>query len=65
MPELFAATTSFLMIRERATYVLIGLADLDLPALLSVELLDALFPNSIAMHKKWDLVTTVKIISKA
>ena len=62
LPELFAATTwpSLDGIRERASDVLIGLADLDLPALLSVEILDALFPNSIPMHKKWDLVVAVK-----
>ncbi len=62
LPDLFAATTSLLMIREPATVVLIGLADLDLPALLSVEVLDELFPNStsIPMHKKWKLVVAVK-----
>ena len=48
------------MIRERATDTLIGLADLDLPALLSVDILDALFPNSIPMHKKWDLVVAIR-----
>jgi len=52
--RLFAVTTSLLMIRRLATDVLIGLADLDLPALLSVDILDALFANSIPMHKKWD-----------
>ena len=25
-----------------------------------VEILDALFPNSIPLHKKWDLVVAVK-----
>ncbi len=60
LPELFAASSSLLMIREHATDALIGLADLDLPALLSVEILDALFPNSIPLHKKWDLVVAVK-----
>ena len=62
MPELFAATTwpSLDGIRAHATDVLIGLADLDLPALLSVDILDALFPNSIPLHKKWDLVVAVK-----
>jgi len=60
LPEFFAVTTSLLMIREPATTALIGLADPDLPALLSVEILDALFPNSIPMHKKWDLVVAVK-----
>ncbi len=48
------------MMREAAFTALLGLADLDLPALLSVEILDALFPNSIPMHKKWDLVVAVK-----
>jgi len=42
------------------TGALIGLADVDLPALLSVDVLDGLFPNSIPMHKKWDLVVVVK-----
>jgi len=62
LPELFAATTwpSLDGIRERATDVLIGLADLDLPALQLVEILDALFPNSIPLHKKWNLVVAVK-----
>ncbi len=60
LPELFGAATFVQTIRESAVAALVGLADLDLPALLSVEILDALFPNSIPMHKKWDLVTTVK-----
>ncbi len=62
LPELFAATTwpSLLMIREQATDALVGLADFDLPALLSVEILDALFPNAIPMHKKWNLVVAIK-----
>ena len=62
LPELFAATTwpSLDGIRERATDVLIGLADLDLPALLSVDILDQLLPNSIPLHKKWDLVVAIR-----
>ncbi len=60
LPELFAATTSLLMIREPAADALIGLADLDLPALLLVNILDELLHSSIPMHKKWDLVTAVK-----
>jgi len=60
LPELFAATTSLLMIRESATDVLIALQSLFLPALQLVEILDALFPNSIPLHKKWDLVVAVK-----
>ncbi len=62
LPDLFAATSSLLMMREPAADALIGLADLDLPALLSVNILDELFANStsIPMHKKWKLVVAVK-----
>ncbi len=60
LPELFAATTFLQTIREPAVDALVGLADLDLPALLLVEIIDELFRNSIPMHKKWDLVTAVK-----
>lgn len=60
LPELFAASTFFQTIREPAIEALLGLADLDLPALLVVEILDELFLNSIPMHKKWDAVVTVK-----
>ena len=62
LPELFAATTwpSLDGIRERATDVLVALQSYFLPALQLVEILDALFPNSIPLHKKWDLVVAVK-----
>jgi Leucine-rich repeat (LRR) protein len=38
----------------------IGLQDLDLPALVTLEILDALCPNAVPMHKKWDLIVAVK-----
>ncbi len=62
LPQLLAATTwpELDGIREPAFDALVGLADLDLPALLSVEILDELFLNTIPMHKKWDLVVVVK-----
>ena len=60
LAQLFAATTSLLLIRERATDVLVALQSFFIPALLLVDLLDELFPNSIPMHKKWDLVVAVK-----
>ena len=62
LPLLFAATTwpSLDGIRERATDVLVALQSYFLPALQLVEILDALFPNSIPLHKKWDLVVAVK-----
>jgi hypothetical protein len=58
--DLFAATTHIGMIRERATAVCNALHDLELPALLSLEIIDALCPNSIRMWAKWELITAVK-----
>jgi importin subunit alpha-6/7 len=48
------------VIRDRAATICIGLQDLELPALVTLELLDAAFPNDIPMHKKWQLVTAAK-----
>jgi hypothetical protein len=59
--ELLSATTHIGMIRERATVVCIALQDLELPAPLTLEILDALFPpNNIRMWAKWELITAVK-----
>ena len=56
------ATTAHLLqvIRDEAATLAIGLQDLELPALVTLEIIDAAFPNSIPMHKKWDLVVAVK-----
>jgi importin subunit alpha-1 len=48
------------VIRDRAATICIGLQDLELPALVTLELLDVAFPNDIPMHKKWQLVTAAK-----
>jgi surface antigen len=48
------------MIRSRSTEVCNALQDLGLPALLTVGILDELFPNEIRMWAKWELVTAVK-----
>jgi hypothetical protein len=48
------------MIRPRATEICIGLQHLRLPALVTLKILDAAFPNSIRMAAKWNLITTVK-----
>lgn len=37
-----------------------GMQELDLPALVTLEILDALIPNSIRMAAKWDLIVAVK-----
>jgi hypothetical protein len=59
--KLFAATTHIGMIRERAATICFAMQDLELPAPLTLEILDALFPpNSIRMWAKWELVTTIK-----
>lgn len=48
------------MIQSRAKEICIGLQDLSLPALVTLEILDALIPNSIPMHQKWNLICKVK-----
>lgn len=48
------------MIRSRAADVCFAMQDLFLPALVTLEILDALIPNSIPMCKKWDLITAIK-----
>jgi hypothetical protein len=59
--ELFSMTTHIGMIRERAATICFALQDLELPAPLTLEILDALFPpNSIRMWAKWELITTIK-----
>jgi hypothetical protein len=58
--ELFAATTHIGVIRERAATICFALQDLELPAPLTLEILDALCPNSIRMWAKWELITMVK-----
>jgi hypothetical protein len=48
------------MIRARATEVCVGLQDLELPAFVTLKIIDALFTNSIRMWAKWELITAVK-----
>lgn len=57
---LLDATTHIGMIRQRATAVCVGLQDLELPALIMLEIIDIALPNCIRMKAKWDLVVTVK-----
>jgi hypothetical protein len=58
--DLFASLTRISMVRSRFTVVCIGLHGLDLPALTTLEILDALVPNSIRMALKWDLIVAVR-----
>ncbi len=58
--EICGATTTLSMIRDEAATIAIGLQELELPALVTLEIIDAAFDNSIAMHLKWKLVTSVK-----
>ena len=48
------------MVRSWFALVCIGLQDLDLPALVTLEILDAMLPNNIRMAAKWDLIVAVK-----
>ncbi len=60
LSEIFAATTSLSMIRDAATTLAIGLQELELPALVTLEIVDAAFPNSVPMHLKWAVLVAVK-----
>jgi hypothetical protein len=59
--EIIAATTHIGFIRERATEICIGLQDLELPAFVTLQIIDeAVHENSIRMWAKWELITSVK-----
>jgi hypothetical protein len=59
--EILAATTHIGFIRERATEICIALQDLELPALVTLEIIDeAVHENSIRMWAKWELIAAVK-----
>jgi hypothetical protein len=58
--ELFSATTHIGMIRDRAATICFALQDLELPAPLTLEILDADCQNSIRMWAKWELITRIK-----
>jgi hypothetical protein len=47
--------------RERLTEICIGLQDLELPAWVTLQILDAARPwSTLPLHKEWDLVCAVK-----
>jgi hypothetical protein len=59
--EIIAATTYIGMIRERAAEICIGLQSLELPAFVTLTIIDeAVHENSIRMWAKWELITAVK-----
>jgi len=59
--EILAATTHIGFIRERATEICIALQDLELPAFVTLQIIDeAVHENSIRMWAKWELITAVK-----
>ncbi len=59
--EIVAATTHIGFIRERATEICIGLQDLELPAFVTLAIVDeAVHENEIRMWAKWELITAVK-----
>jgi hypothetical protein len=58
--ELFSATTHIGMIRDRAATVCFAMQDLELPAPLTLEIIDSLCPNNIRMWAKWMVITTIK-----
>ena len=59
--EIIAAMTHIGTIRKRATEICIGLQDLELPAFVTLQIIDeAVHENSIRMWAKWELITAVK-----
>jgi hypothetical protein len=59
--EIVAAATHIGFIRERATDICIGLQSLELPAFVTLQIIDAaVHENSIRMWAKWELITAVK-----
>lgn len=55
-----AAADSLNVIRDEIATACIGLADLELPALVTLEIIDALLPNAVRMAAKWELITAAK-----
>jgi len=52
--------THIRMIRSRCMDICIVLQDLELPAYITLKIIDALIPNTITMYKKWELITLIK-----
>lgn len=48
------------MIQTRAATIYFAMQDLQLPALLTLFILDEIFPNQITMWSKWQLITKIK-----
>lgn len=52
--------THIRMIRFRCADICIALQDLELPAYVTLTIIDALIPNTIKMYNKWKLITLIK-----
>jgi Leucine-rich repeat (LRR) protein len=61
LSKIIVAATHIGTIRGRATEICVGLQDLELPALVTLAIVDeSVHENSIRMWAKWELITTVK-----
>jgi Leucine-rich repeat (LRR) protein len=61
LPDIVAASEKLSTIRAVATTLCLGLQDLDLPALVTLEIIDQLCGDTkIRMWAKWELITAVK-----
>jgi hypothetical protein len=58
--QVFSITTHLGMVRRRATTICVALQDLELPALVTMEIIDAVCDNDIRLWAKWQLITAVK-----
>lgn len=59
-PEIQNKINQISMIKDRLSEVCFALQDLELPALITLKIINALIPNNIPMHSKWDLITKIK-----
>jgi hypothetical protein len=61
LADLLSLTTHIGMIRDRATTICNALQEANLPALVTLEIIDAdVSENDIRMWAKWELITAVK-----
>jgi Leucine-rich repeat (LRR) protein len=60
LESLSEASDDIATIRDRAMTVCVGLHDLELPAFVTLQILDMLFDTKIRMWAKWELITAAK-----
>jgi hypothetical protein len=57
---IFSVTSQLEMLRWRTLEICVALESLRLPALVTLEIIDAACINDVCMKSKWDLIVAVK-----